>query len=362
MQMLRWILFVFAVVLSSAAMAQETLTIASWNIANLGSGPDVELRGHTRTAEQYQQISDAIASLDADIVALQEIGSMPGARAVLGSDYEIWFETRCLNNAAKCEADVDDIFTAIAVRKELAQNVEVFQFDELAIMHNDECGISRPVRGAVGVKVRLDGKTYWIPSIHLKSSCNKGTTNQEDVKDDCATLSKQIDILKAWIKSRPAGDAVVLAGDFNRRFLEVPEPRLEAISPGPKFLPAMSERQCWGNYRFDFNQLRDEARANLPGVFENGLRPNIYTPKQFGPIDYFVVVNEGEEIALTSEMIELDDLNSFGNPNSYLHDCSGKPKPFGNEVLTFGEADPSDHCPIRLVIEGTEPLSINQPE
>lgn len=360
--MLRSVCLLIGLLVSSAAVAQDTLTVASWNIANLASGPDIELRGHARSAEQIGQIADVISSLDADVIALQEIGSIPGAKAILGTGYDVWFESRCMNNSSGCQADVDDIFTAIAVRKEIAQEVEVFQIDELAIAHVDECGTSRFVRGAVGVKIKRFGRTYWIPSIHLKSSCNTGTTSQEDVVDDCATLSKQIDVLKAWIESRPAGDAVVLAGDFNRRFLEVPEARLDSIDPAPTFLPALNDRQCWANYRFDFNRLKDEARTNLPDVFVNGLRPKIYTPKQFGPIDYFVVVNQGDEVRLTSDMIELDDLNVFGNPNSYIRDCTGKAKAFGNEVLTFGQADPSDHCPIRILIEGSQPLSENQSE
>jgi endonuclease/exonuclease/phosphatase family metal-dependent hydrolase len=364
--MFRTLLLVSALLVSPPVFAQE-LTIASWNMGNLASGPGIELRGHERTVQQYDDIAGAIGSLNADIIALQEIGSIPGAQRILGPDYDVYFETRCMENASHCTADVDDIFTAIAVRKSLKDQVQIFQIDELAIPHVDACAAvqPRPVRGSVGAKIDFSGRTYWIPSVHLKSSCSSGKTNDPDVMDDCATLNKQIDILKAWIEAREAeGDAVIVTGDFNRKFIDngKREPRLDNMSPAPTFLPVAEQRSCWSNYHFDYTALKAEAEKKMPDGYPGDLEPRIYTPAQFGAIDFFILVNQGPDLTLTSDMIELDALNSFGNPSAYVKDCDGKPSPFGNQVLTFGEADPSDHCPIKLLIEGPEELSINQAE
>ena len=340
-------------VFCGTAFAADTLRIASWNITNLASGPDTALRGHERTNEDYEVIAGVIASLDADVIALQEIGSVPGAMRVLGPDYDVWFETRCLVNAAGCMADNDDIYTAIAVRKSLSDGVEVFQIDQLAIEHDDECASPpRKVRGAVGVKLIFDGRTYWIPSVHLKSGCNMGRANSADTEDDCFTLKRQLALLKEWIKGIPESETVIFAGDFNLRFLRVSEPILNDLEPELLFLPPSEERQCWADYHFDFKALQVEARANNPTAFSGDLNPRIYTPKQFGPLDYFIVANADENTSVTSEMIELPNHYDFRDPGPTLEHCDGTAKAFpgSNRVLTFGRANPSDHCPIAMTL------------
>lgn len=118
------------------ARAQE-LKLASWNIGNLASKPGVPLRGHARDEAEYQHIRDIFAKLGPDIIALQEMGSMGSARAVVGDSYNIVFEERCMNNSAHCDEDVDDIFTAIACKKSLGQLAEV-QVPQLSVMHTSD--------------------------------------------------------------------------------------------------------------------------------------------------------------------------------------------------------------------------------
>ena len=85
---MKTLLVALALVFPSLTHASAAdLRIASWNIANLASQPNQALRGHARSAEVYEHIKSVIGSLDADIIALQEIGSIPGAERVLGPDY-----------------------------------------------------------------------------------------------------------------------------------------------------------------------------------------------------------------------------------------------------------------------------------
>jgi len=119
-----------APLLKSAATGAGKLTIASWNIANLGS-PGATLRGFERDGDDYLRLEEIIADFDADVIAFQEIGSIAALEAVLPPGYSFQFETRCLTNDVACASDQDDIYNAIAVRSDLGHSF--FQIDELAI-------------------------------------------------------------------------------------------------------------------------------------------------------------------------------------------------------------------------------------
>lgn len=338
---------------SQAAIADE-LRIASWNISNLASGPGVDLRGQTRTEDDYVYLRNQVRILGADIIALQEIGSLPGARAVLGDGYEITFETRCTAHETRCLSDHDEIYTAIAYRKELAGRVEIFQIDSLGIDHADECGVTRSVRGGVGVKLDIGGQMTWIPSVNMKASC-KDDIIEEGAEDDCRTQRAQYEELAKWIKSRPEGDAVIVTGDMNRTLLKPAdsirkEVFLDQFS-GVQFFPEGQQRACWSGARIKFDKLVEEAKKNNPAFEAEGLTPRIYSPASNIAIDFFVVVNANTRMSLVADQIELGSQYRLENPGETITKCDGSIVANGNIALTFAEAYPSDHCPILLSIE-----------
>ncbi len=67
----------------------ESLKIASWNIAWLGSH-----KFNKRVPADYHQLSNYAKLLDADVIALQEVESREYARKVFGDDYDYYFSTR----------------------------------------------------------------------------------------------------------------------------------------------------------------------------------------------------------------------------------------------------------------------------
>ncbi len=81
---MRLLNIVLPAVFCATGLLADTLTVASWNIANLGA-PGTELRGYDRTDEDYHRIGEIIAELDADVIAFQEIGSVAALQAVLGT-------------------------------------------------------------------------------------------------------------------------------------------------------------------------------------------------------------------------------------------------------------------------------------
>ena len=309
---------------------QNSLKIVSWNIANLAEGPGKALRGgYVRSQSDYDVLKDQIAAMDADIIALQEIGSIPTAQMVIDTaEYEIEFETRCKSNRAQCQSDVGDIYTAIAFRKSLPQ-ADVFQLDQLAIPHTDECGETRDVRGGVGVSFALNNQTVHVPSLHIKASC-KDDRIESGTEDDCATQRAQFEALNAWMRSIPSDELILLAGDFNRKLLTSNDSvrnYLDAESISTlTYLPAQAERTCWAgtDYQFDFRDLKRKARVNNPDIDAQNVDPRIYSPSSNQLIDFFIMRGNASAYAVSSDQVEMANLYRFENPGNTLLQCDGK--------------------------------------
>ncbi|WP_172403270.1 endonuclease/exonuclease/phosphatase family protein [Ensifer aridi] len=342
--------------LATYGVEAAELKLASWNIGNLASKPGVALRGHARDEAEYQHIRDILARLEPDVIALQEMGSIGSARAVLGDSYAIVFEKRCTNNSVHCNEDVDDIFTAIAYKKSLGKLTEV-QVPQLSVMHTSECanGTPRPVRGGVGLEIRRGNETVVVLSVHLKASCKRNDNETErDQADDCATLMKQVDILSGWIKTeREAGKTVIVAGDFNRQLLDTGDnvaAKLRSIDPDVRFFP--TSRQCWASFSNRGGAIIAAANQKFPEIATAGGRPLPYSPKSNSRIDYFVVSAPAPETPISSEQYAMGgEAKTTEFATDYLKTCEGKPNKFEDgSVLIFSEVEPSDHCPISMTL------------
>jgi len=77
---------------------------------------------------------------------------------------------------------------------------------------------------------------------------------------------------------------------------------------------------------------------------------NIYSPANNSAIDFFVAINAGAQMRLTSDQVETDGLYRFEKPGATLTKCDGTILADRGQALTFGQAHPSDHCPILLSI------------
>lgn len=339
-----------------SAASADPLKIASWNVANLASGPGVPLRGHERTVADYQHIRDIIAKLSPDVIALQEVGSFPAARAILGGEYTIIFEERCLKNAAHCEADVDDIFTAIAYRTSLG-TLKPIQVPQLAIEHRGICPADapRPVRGGVGVELSHEGTEYIVLSVHLKASCkNNDAESRPDQTGDCETSRRQFAILADWINAeRIAGREVIIAGDFNREFEENGDHQgafLRGAIPGVAF--ATFERSCWKDFHFPNGEVVRAAEQTFPEIGTVGGSPLPFRPSSNAKIDHFLTTAGAAGHVSGAAQYPMGPEARISKPaTDYVRTCDGKPDKFENgKVLVFSEVEPSDHCPISMLL------------
>ena len=207
----------FALFLAPGTSPAGTLSVASWNINNLNHKTGQPLRGNApaRTERDYELLNHYRALLDADVVALQEMGSPQAAARVFPQDeYTILFSSR-YNTRPGEHRRKRDVFTALAVRKTVTilerQDLEALEFT-----HPD--GHSSYTRYGVSALLEKDGRRFRVLALHLKSGCAKGSL-QNPTDEDCEILARQIPPLEHWIEEHHAqGIPLILMGDFNRRF------------------------------------------------------------------------------------------------------------------------------------------------
>ena len=114
------LIFLVAASLPLTLHASELIKVASWNIANLHHEPGVPLRfeGVQRDEIDYQRLRQVVEDLDADILALQEIGS-PAAlgRIVPEEHYHLIVSGRYQQGNESLPPQQRDIFVALAISK-----------------------------------------------------------------------------------------------------------------------------------------------------------------------------------------------------------------------------------------------------
>jgi endonuclease/exonuclease/phosphatase family metal-dependent hydrolase len=148
-----------------------------------------------RSVEDIAALKRHARSLDADVVALQEVDGPDAARLVF-PDYEFCFSSRIAvqNNG-------------FAIRR----GVPFACGPEL-----DELSMSDDVRR--GVELRLfpgTAREMRLLSVHLKSGCARDSL--ESTRPSCGELARQVPVLEQWIDAQ-AGEHKPFAvlGDFNR--------------------------------------------------------------------------------------------------------------------------------------------------
>ena len=221
-----------------------------------------------RSGEDIAAMRDYAKTLDADVVALQEVDGADAAR-LLFKDYDFCFSGRSAvqNNG-------------FAIRRGLPHACGP---DVVAMSLDDD------VRR--GVELRLfpgTARELRLLSVHLKSGCARDPLDSN--KPSCQELTRQIPFLGQWIDSQAAGHrAFAVLGDFNRDLRrepsgpavwsqiddgDPPEADLVNTAEGQTFQNCMPS-QTFSGY-IDYILL---GRRMARGLVANSFGRELYRPK-----------------------------------------------------------------------------------
>lgn len=186
------------------------LKLASWNMEHLAQADGSGCRPRSET--DYAAMRAYVSSLDADVIAFQEVESKAAAERVFDeATYTVVIEERVGGEGGGACRGLDGLTinaqrTGFAIRKGLP-------FERLADLTELQLG-DVDLRSGVDLIVRpRGGEPVRLLSVHLKSGCSSGDQNEA-----CAVFFQQVPIMERWIDAR-AGEGVRFAvlGDFNRR-------------------------------------------------------------------------------------------------------------------------------------------------
>jgi len=211
-----------ALAVSSAAVAAERVTVATWNLewmmtpavfdalapgcfgrdARPGGGERAipcDLVPKNRWSEaDLARLAAFAATLPADVIALQEVDGADAARRIFPSHAFCFTKRRQVQNVG------------FAIRKGLRHRCNR-DYRALGLPEND-------VRWGADVTIEPGtAREMRLLAVHLKASCNRDPLTH--ARDDCRILQRQVPVLEEWIDRRArAGEAFGVIGDFNRRF------------------------------------------------------------------------------------------------------------------------------------------------
>lgn len=196
---------------STLKPSDEALRVVTWNIEHLAYPLDAGCR--PRSPKEIIELRAYAGQLDADIVALQEVGSIEALEQIFPTDeWQLFLSDRPDSEPYECR-DNGQLSTqqklAFAVRNGI---------DVLEEVDFDELGLDNPgLRHGMQLSVSTPLGAFDVLNVHLKSGCFVDDFSRAD-SDACQTFARQVPILDAWVeeKEREAKPYLIL-GDFNHR-------------------------------------------------------------------------------------------------------------------------------------------------
>jgi endonuclease/exonuclease/phosphatase family metal-dependent hydrolase len=242
-----------------------------------------------RTEADYEAMRAFAETLDADVVAFQEVESVAAAQRVFPpARYNILIEGRTGVRSGPCRGK-EGLFigpqrTGFAIRKGQPFKRHP-DFTALQVGDGD-------LRSGVDITLSpRGGRPIRLLSVHMKSGCSSGSSNEA-----CPVFFGQLPVLEDWIDTRAAeGVRFAVAGDFNRRFVK-------------------TDDVAW-------LELDDSSPANADLTLASGDRSAACDPRYSDFIDYVVLDKRAA-----------GDLRGF-------------------DEIRYPAKRLSDHCPIMAVLE-----------
>ncbi len=165
-----------------AVGAEATLEIASWNIENFPASADI-----------VSDVADIVASLDVDLLAVQEIADEP-------SFIELDDRLTDFSSVLSTHQYGTGEYQKLAV---LYRDSELEVIEHELLFEQDGYLFPRPPL-AIHFRRKTSGQKFWLVNVHLKAGW--GTENRERRNGACNALA-------AVLRSKQ--DSAILVGDFN---------------------------------------------------------------------------------------------------------------------------------------------------
>ncbi len=212
-------LFIFLSIIGISTIIQaqnspNELRIIAWNIEHLA-----ENNGEgclDRTESDYQELRDFAATMNADIVALQEVENEAAVARVFPTDeWEIVLSERPNSDPYICRGSgrtSTQQKVAYAIKKGVSyENLGSFE----------ELGLGNPgLRHGLVIKLMDTPEPVELLNVHMKSGCFVNDYAASD-RDACETFEEQAPILDGWIEERIQNETgFIVLGDFNHRIVE----------------------------------------------------------------------------------------------------------------------------------------------
>ena len=185
-----------SILLLSSCGNNDEITVGTFNIAWLGDGIDDKT---PRTGTDIENISQVISTLDADILALQEIENANAIAAIVDTN-KYTIITASYPKEQK---------TALVINKSI-EIVNTYQLDAISLGNQD-------LRPGIVAYCRYNGFDFFVGSFHFKSTSRYDDTPYKKSRsfdmrqEQSAILLKEI---KKLIDIQNDKD-IILLGDFN---------------------------------------------------------------------------------------------------------------------------------------------------
>ncbi|CAH6840361.1 Metal-dependent hydrolase [Vibrio chagasii] len=182
----------------------EPLTISSWNIEWLSTNEAVNKFSDKRDQADFDKLEEYFQSLNADVVAFQEVDDINAIQRVAGDQYKILMSDRALPKNSNRQFEEVNQYTGFAVRKE----VSLTDYADFPL----ESSSNSKLRFASYIVIETETKPIHMLSVHLKAGCSGAYKSNRD----CSRLKEQAQQLNKWIKQRERNNEdYAILGDFN---------------------------------------------------------------------------------------------------------------------------------------------------
>ena len=194
-----------------AATSPTSIRVATWNVEHLAY--PISMGCKPRTQEELRALKEYATSLDADVVALQEVASSAAVHLLFPeNEWQVVMSDRPDSEPYVCRGNrftSSQQKVAFAVRKSLV----VSSSEQVASF-----GLSSPgLRYGLAISVKKDNELIEILNLHLKSGCFVDDYQRSD-SPACQTFAQQVPILDNWIEQREKSKSpYMILGDFNHR-------------------------------------------------------------------------------------------------------------------------------------------------